>query len=156
MHARFDQVPAPGGAVTLGEDHVRVQRRFAVRAAGDVARFPDPRLGESIRIEHWVVAERQGQSVARAMLGGTTPYRDVAFFWSAHHDVTLSYVGHASRFDEVKIHGDLEKRDAAVSYRLGGKVVAVVTVNRDQVGLKVEAAMEKGDLDAIEAALLQI
>ena len=67
--------------------------------------------------------------------------------------MTLSYVGHASRFDEVKIHGDLEKRDAAVSYRLGGKVVAVVTVNRDQTNLKVEAAMEKGDLDAIEAAL---
>ena len=36
---------------------------------------------------------------------------------------------------------------------LAGKVVAVVTVNRDQVGLKVEAAMEKGDLEAIEAAL---
>jgi apoptosis-inducing factor 3 len=125
-----------------------------VWAAGDVARYPDPRLGESIRVEHWVVAERQGQSVARTMLGDTAPYRDVAFFWSNHHDVTLSYVGHASRFDEAVVHGDLEKRDAAVAYRLGGKVVAVVTVNRDQTSLKVEAAMQKGDLEAIEAALV--
>jgi apoptosis-inducing factor 3 len=124
-----------------------------VFAAGDVARYPDPRLGESIRVEHWVVAERQGQAVARTMLGATTPFRDVAFFWSNHHDVTLNYVGHASRFDEVKIHGDLDKRDAAVSYRLGGKVVAVVTINRDLASLKVEAAMQKGDPDAIEAAL---
>lgn len=124
-----------------------------VWAAGDVARFPDPRLGESIRIEHWVVAERQGQSAARAMLGGTTPYRDVAFFWSNHHDVTLNYVGHASRFDEVTVHGDLEKRDAAVAYRLGGKVVAALTVNRDLTCLRVAAALANGSPEEVEAAL---
>ena len=124
-----------------------------VWAAGDVARYPDPRLGESIRVEHWVVAERQGQSVARTMLGGTAPYRDVAFFWSNHHDVTLNYVGHASRFDEVTIDGDLDKRDATVAYRLAGKVVAVLTLNRDLVSLKVEAAMASGSAEDVEAAL---
>jgi NADPH-dependent 2,4-dienoyl-CoA reductase/sulfur reductase-like enzyme/nitrite reductase/ring-hydroxylating ferredoxin subunit len=125
----------------------------SVWAAGDVARYPDPRLGESIRVEHWVVAQRQGESVARTMLGSTAPFRDVAFFWSNHHDVTLNYVGHASRFEEVKVHGDLEKRDAAVSYHLAGKIVAVMTINRDKTSLRVEAAMENGDPEAIEAAL---
>lgn len=125
----------------------------SVWAAGDVARYPDPRLGESIRVEHWVVAERQGQSVARTMLGATAPYRDVPFFWSAHHDVTLSYVGHASRFDDIQMHGSLDARDAAVSYRLGGKVVAVMTVNRDVTSLRVEAAMAIGSQEDVEAAL---
>jgi NADPH-dependent 2,4-dienoyl-CoA reductase/sulfur reductase-like enzyme len=124
-----------------------------VWAAGDVARYPDPRLGESIRVEHWVVAERQGQAVARAMLGSTAPFRDVPFFWSVHHDVVLNYVGHASQFDDVKVYGAIDKRDAAVAYRSKGKVVAVVTINRDQTSLRVEAAMQKGDVDALDAAL---
>lgn len=125
----------------------------SVWAAGDVARYPDPRLGESIRVEHWVVAERQGQSVARTMLGATAPYRDVPFFWSNHHDVTLAYVGHASRFDDVQIHGSLDARDAAVTYRLGGKIIAVLTINRDLTSLRVEAAMANGSAGDIEAAL---
>jgi NADPH-dependent 2,4-dienoyl-CoA reductase/sulfur reductase-like enzyme/nitrite reductase/ring-hydroxylating ferredoxin subunit len=125
----------------------------SVWAAGDVARYPDPRLGESIRVEHWVVAERQGQFVARTMLGAASPYRDVPFFWSNHHDVTLAYVGHASRFDDIQVHGSLDARDAAVAYRLAGKVVAVMTINRDLTSLRVEAAMASGSAEDIDAAL---
>src|SRR5262249_40163073 len=51
----------------------------SVWAAGDVARLPDFRTGDAMRIEHFVVAERQGQAAARAMLGKGTPYRDVPF-----------------------------------------------------------------------------
>ena len=125
----------------------------SVWAAGDVARHPDARLGTHVRIEHWFVAERQGQAAARAMLGMAEPYRDVPFFWSAHHDVVVAYVGHAPDWDAIEVFGSIEARDAAVAYRKGGKVLAVATINRDRTSLQVEAAMDRGDVDAIDALL---
>jgi NADPH-dependent 2,4-dienoyl-CoA reductase/sulfur reductase-like enzyme/nitrite reductase/ring-hydroxylating ferredoxin subunit len=120
-------------------------------AAGDVARYPDPRLGTRIRVEHWQAAQRQGQHVAADMLGLAGPFNDVPFFWSQHYDVTLSYVGHASGEADVQVRGDLDKRDATVVYRQGGKVAAVLTVGRDGQSLEAEAALERHDLAAIEA-----
>lgn len=116
-------------------------------AAGDIARFPWD--GDTVRIEHWQVAVRHGQAVAGAMLG-RPPRRDVPFFWSQHHDVTLAYVGHAERFDPPEIHGDLDARDAHVVYRDGGRVRAVLTLGRDRVALDVEAALERRDDAALE------
>jgi len=124
-----------------------------VYAAGDAARFPERVSGEPARIEHWALAERQGQAAARAMLGIGGPFRDVPFFWSQHYDVAINYVGHAAKWDALEIRGDLEKRDAAAIYRRGGRVLAVATVGRDRVSLEVEAAMERGDNAAVEAAL---
>jgi NADPH-dependent 2,4-dienoyl-CoA reductase/sulfur reductase-like enzyme/nitrite reductase/ring-hydroxylating ferredoxin subunit len=121
-----------------------------VWAAGDIARHPWG--GELVRIEHWQVAVRQGQAVARAMLGRGASL-DVPFFWSQHHDVTLGYVGHAEKFDRAEVKGDLDARDAHVVYRDGGAIRAVVTVGRDRVSLEVEAAMAKGDPAALEAAV---
>ena len=122
-----------------------------VWAAGDVARYPDPRSGKPVRIEHWVVAERMGQAAARNMVGLRRPYRDVPFFWSAHYDVTLSYVGHAESWDEIVVRGSLEDRDATVLLPAGGRVLAVVTVGRDRDSLAAEAAMEAGDEAALSA-----
>ena len=122
-----------------------------VFAAGDVARYPDRRSGKAVRIEHWVHAERMGQAAARNILGAALPYRDVPFFWSAHYDTTLNYVGHAEAFDAVEIDGSLEARDALVAYREGGRIAAVLTVGRDRASLEAEAAMERGDDEALEA-----
>jgi NADPH-dependent 2,4-dienoyl-CoA reductase/sulfur reductase-like enzyme/nitrite reductase/ring-hydroxylating ferredoxin subunit len=124
-----------------------------VFAAGDVARYPEPVSGEQTRIEHWVVAERQGQAVARSMLGIGGVFREAPFFWSQHYDVTISYVGHASSWDSCEIQGELEKRDACAIYRRSGRATAVATIGRDHLCLEVEAAMETGDAAAVEAVL---
>ncbi|HXX30294.1 MAG TPA: FAD-dependent oxidoreductase, partial [Myxococcaceae bacterium] len=124
-----------------------------VWAAGDVARYPDPRSGELVRIEHWVVAERQGQAAARSMVGRREPFGDIPFFWSAHYDTVLCTVGHASRWDAVEVHGRLEARDAAIAYRRAGRVLQVVTVGRDGTSLAAEAALERRDDAALEALL---
>ncbi len=121
-----------------------------VYAAGDVARHPDPRTGDSVRIEHFVVAERQGQAVARAILSGGS-YRDVPFFWSQHYDLTLASVGHAAAWDRLETRGSLEAGDFAAYYLKGEQIRSVVTVGRDTLSLRAEAAMEAGDEAALAA-----
>ena len=113
-----------------------------VYAAGDIARWPDPHSGQAIRVEHWVVAERQGQVAAQNMLGSRRRFDLLPFFWSAHYDVTIAYIGHAERWDRVVIEGDLAKRDAAVRYELGGRTLALATIGRDLQSLREEYALE--------------
>ncbi len=106
-----------------------------IYAAGDIAVWPGGAAGQPMRVEHWVVAERQGQVAAHNMLGAHEPYRDVPFFWSAHHEVTIRYVGHAQAWDEIRVDGDLAAHDCMVSYLQGGKTLAVATIGRDAQAL---------------------
>jgi NADPH-dependent 2,4-dienoyl-CoA reductase/sulfur reductase-like enzyme len=112
-------------------------------AAGDVARWPDPHSGERIRVEHWVVAERQGQAAARNMLGAREPFADVPFFWSQHYDVPINYVGHAQDWDALEIDGDVVAKDCVVRYKRDGRVLAVASIYRDLASLQAEVALER-------------
>jgi 3-phenylpropionate/trans-cinnamate dioxygenase ferredoxin reductase subunit len=114
-----------------------------VYAAGDIARWPDPRIADNIRVEHWVAAERQGVVGARNILGKGQRFAAVPFFWSQHYDTAINYVGHAEHWDRLDIDGDPAARDCMVTYWRNDKRLAVATVGRDLDSLRAELALEQ-------------
>lgn len=120
-----------------------------IYAAGDIARWSEASGNRTLRVEHWVVAERQGQIAAANMLGQQTPFRSVPFFWTSQYDLTLAYVGHAEKVEQTVVVGDLAEREAMVGYIENGKIAAALTVGMDKESLAIEDALARGDQRAL-------
>ena len=114
-----------------------------IYAAGDIASWPDKRSGERMRVEHWVVAQRLGETAARNILGARERFTAVPFFWTQQFDVTINYVGHASSWDNMRVDGDIEQRDCAIRYERGGRLLAAATISRDMASLLAELELER-------------
>ncbi len=113
-------------------------------AAGDIARWPYFLTGEAIRVEHWVVAERQGQVAALNMIGERENFAAAPFFWSQHYDVPINVVGHAETFDELAVEGDIAGKDCLVRFKRSGRTLAVASIFRDVASLEAEVSFERG------------
>jgi apoptosis-inducing factor 3 len=120
-----------------------------VFAAGDIARWPDPHTGGNIRVDHWIVAERQGQTAALNMMGCREKFTAVPFFWSQHYDVPINYVGHAENWDEITTEGDVPSRDCVLRFKRAGRTLAIASIFRDYESLQAELCMERDRAEAL-------
>ena len=139
------QVAEQAGLTTRNGVVVDAQMRSSVPdvyAAGDIVCYPDPNSGNEIRVEHWVVAQRQGQVAARNILGRPDAFTSIPFFWSAQFETTVAYVGHAGAWDATRVDGD-PADDCRVEYLAGDRVAAVATIGRDSESLAAEVALEQ-------------
>ena len=112
-----------------------------IYAAGDLASFPYAPMAEHTRIEHWRLAAQHGRIAATNMLRqsdngektqSATVNNIVPFFWSGQYDLKLRYVGHAEKWDEMFLDGNLDSPKFLAFYLLDGKVMAVAGINRDK------------------------
>ncbi len=139
-----EQSPDGGLSVDAG-----MRLSDGVYAAGDVARFPLP-FGGSTRIEHWRVAQQQGRIAARNMAGGRATYDGVPFLWTYHYGKNIEYVGHAEKWHETVIHGDVRAMNFVALLVNDGLVAAAVACQRERTTAKLLEAM-RGRLDKAAA-----
>jgi NADPH-dependent 2,4-dienoyl-CoA reductase/sulfur reductase-like enzyme len=130
------------GAVPV--DGTLKTRADGVYAAGDIARVPDPRTGETFRIEHWVVAERQGQHAARAMLGSDAEYMEIPFFWTMQFEKSVKYVGYGRKYDSIAVRGSIEEGNFLAGYYVGERLSAVAALGRAPEVIAVAEILKAG------------
>ncbi len=119
----------PDGSLTV-DQHMRVME--GLYAAGDIARFPDWRTGELIRIEHWRLALQLGRIAAHNMAGKNAGYTGVPFFWTDQFDTMMQYVGYVSRWDEIIYQGSLADRNFLAFYVKGNQVLAAAGMQHEK------------------------
>lgn len=121
-----------------------------VVAAGDVARWPNPRFGETMRIEHWDNAVEMGAHAARTLLAdaaGTAgePYAPIPWFWSDQYDKKIQLAGRASAEDDVAVvAGSVEERKFVAFFGRGGRLVGVLGMSMPAKVMRCRALVDSG------------
>ena len=143
-----------GGVVT---DSALATSAPDVFAAGDIAEYESVvHGGERLRIEHWDVAEQQGATAARSMLGNAKPHDVVPYFFSDLADWTwMEYVGPAYRWDEEIVRGSLDDGEFTVWYVDGGRLAGALSVNRSddlELARRLIASREPVDREELAGA----
>jgi 3-phenylpropionate/trans-cinnamate dioxygenase ferredoxin reductase subunit len=123
-------------------------------AAGDVANARHPRLGTSIRVEHWANALNQPAIAAKSMLGQDVVYDRTPYFYSDQYDLGMEYTGYVERggYDRVVVRGDLDTLEFIAFWVRDGRVLAGMNVNVWDVTDQIKALVESGrvvDLDKL-------
>ncbi len=118
-----------------------------VYAAGDVANWFNPTIGQRQRMENWTAAAEQGAAAARNALHpeNAKPYGTVPYFWSDWYDVRIQFVGSPDA-DEVRlVDGDPTKGGRWVAlYRRGDRLIGALTVNAQAEIMKYRVQIMKG------------
>ena len=122
-----------------------------IYAAGDIASFPYAPMEETTRIEHWRLAAQHGRIAATNMLHQNSPdlqsvSQIVPFFWSGQYDLKLRYVGHAEKWDEIHIDGDLDRQEFLAFYIQNNKTMAVAGINRDREIAAISQLMNRQEM----------
>ena len=119
-----------------------------VVAAGDVARWTDPRTGESMRVEHWDNAVEQGRHAARRLLATDEEaevFAPVPWFWSDQYDRKIQLAGRPHPDDEVRVvDGSTDERRFAAFYGRRGQLTAVLGMNRPRQVMQGRGLLEQG------------
>lgn len=105
-----------------------------VVAAGDVARFWNPRYAEQMRVEHWTHAVEQAEAAAATLVHGrdaAKPYAPVPYVWSDQYDAKLAVAGRPRAGDEIRVvDGSFAERRFVALFGRGGRLVGAVAMNR--------------------------
>jgi NADPH-dependent 2,4-dienoyl-CoA reductase/sulfur reductase-like enzyme/nitrite reductase/ring-hydroxylating ferredoxin subunit len=133
----------PDGSVTVDK---YLSLADGLYAAGDIARFPDWRTKELIRIEHWQLAELHGFTAALNMSGQQEEFRGVPFFWTEQFDTYLYHVGHVHAWDEIIWHGKVQDRNFVAFYVKNGQVLAAAGCGYDHGMAYITELMRVGRL----------
>ena len=121
-----------------------------VAAAGDVARWPNPRFDELMRVEHWDNAVEQGGHAARRLLlddhdPDAPAFSPVPWFWSDQYDRKIQLAGRIRPDDQMQVvAGSIEEHRFAALYGRDGRLTGVLGVNRPRHVMQYKTLLEQG------------
>ena len=123
-----------------------------VYAVGDCASFWSGRYQRQLRFEHWDIALHAPEVAAGNVLGGSTEYDPVPYFWSEQFGRMVQYVGWHGGADRLLWRGDPAAAKWAAAWLAGDRLVAALTVGLPRDLMQARRLIEAGS--RVDAAKL--